>query len=107
MIKRSILNFPWTQHFRFNPDPNWQVNFFTETIMNIINNFIPNKTIQVVPRDPPWIDKSLKIMLNKQNRIYKNYKKHGFKSFTKSLLTNLVKTVNQGFKLQKVITLTN
>ena len=29
MIKRSISNFPWKQHFRFNPHPNWKVNFFT------------------------------------------------------------------------------
>ena len=41
MIKRSISSFPWQQHFRSNPDPNWQVNFFTEIIMNIITNFIP------------------------------------------------------------------
>ena len=79
MIKRCISNFHWEQHFRLNPDPNWQVNFFTDTIMNIMTNFIPNKTIQVVPSDPPWIDQSLKSMLNKQNRMYKNYKKHGFK----------------------------
>ena len=79
MIKRSISNFPWERHFQINADPSWQVNFFTETILNIITNFIPNKIIQVVPGDPPWIDRSLKNMLNKQNRMFKNYKKHGFK----------------------------
>ena len=85
-IKRSICNFPWRQLFQQNCDPNWQVNLFTETILNIMSNFIPNKIIQVVPRDPPWIDKSLKNMLNKQNRMYKNYKKHGFKPCDKILV---------------------
>ena len=51
-----------------------------------MSNFIPNKIIQVVPRDPPWIDKTLKNMLNKQNRMYKNYKKHGFKQCDKILV---------------------
>ena len=54
-----------------------------------MTNFIPNKTIQVVPRDPPWIDKSLRNMLNKQNRMYKNYKKHGFKPCDKILVDTL------------------
>ena len=31
-------------------------------------------------RDPPWIDKHLKTMLNKKNRLYKNFKKHGYKA---------------------------
>ena len=51
-----------------------------------MSNFVPNKIIHVVPSDPPWIDKSLKNMLNKQNRMYKNYKKHGFKPSDKILV---------------------
>ena len=45
-----------------------------------MSNFIPNKLIKVTPRDPPWIDKNLKTMLNRQQRLYKNCKKHGFKN---------------------------
>ena len=51
-----------------------------------MSNFVPNKIIHVVPSDPPWIDKALKNMLNKQNRLYKNYKKHGFKPADKILV---------------------
>ena len=51
-----------------------------------MSNFVPNKIIHVVPRDPPWIDKALKNLLNKQNRLYKNYKKHGFKPSDKILV---------------------
>ena len=44
-----------------------------------MKNFIPNQVKKCVPRDPPWINKSLKTMLKKKNRLYCNYKKHGFK----------------------------
>ena len=33
-----------------------------------------------VPRNPPWINKQLKTTLNKKNRLFKNYKKHGYKA---------------------------
>ena len=78
-IKRSITAFPWERHFQSNPDPNWQVNFFTETILNIMSNFIPNRNIKLTPKDPPWINKTLKNLLNRQNRLFKNFKKHGYR----------------------------
>ena len=34
-----------------------------------MSNFIPNETKRFVPRDPPWIIKSLKAMLNRKNRL--------------------------------------
>ena len=39
-----------------------------------MSNFVPNETKRFVPRDPPWINKPLKRMLNRKNRLYKNYK---------------------------------
>ena len=35
-------------------------------------NFVPNNIIKVVPGDSPWITRSLKNMLNKQNRLFKD-----------------------------------
>ena len=52
-IKRSITSFPWCQYHNINTDPNWQVKAFTDTFLNIMSNFIPNETKQVVPRNPP------------------------------------------------------
>ena len=79
LIRKCISNFPWEQHFSSNPDINWQVNSFTEIILNIMSNFIPNKVIKITPSDPPWISNSLKNMLNRQQRLFKKYKKHGYK----------------------------
>ena len=45
-----------------------------------MSNFIPNEVKKIVPRDPPWITKPLKTLLNKKNRLFKNYKRHGFKA---------------------------
>ena len=44
-----------------------------------MSNFIPNEVKRIVHRDPPWIDKHLKTMLNRKNRLFKNFKRHGYK----------------------------
>ena len=69
-IKRSMTSFPWFQHLNINTDPNWQVKTFTEIFLNIMSNLIPNETKRFVPRDPPWITKPLKTMLNRKNRLF-------------------------------------
>ena len=46
-IRNSISRFPWEDHFRTNPDTNWQAKSFTEIILNIMSNFIPNKVIKL------------------------------------------------------------
>ena len=45
-----------------------------------MSNFIPNKIIKVVPKNPPWTNRDLKTMLNRQQRLYKKYKRHGSKT---------------------------
>ena len=82
-INRSMNSFPWHQHLNTNTDPNWQVKTFTHIFLNIMSNFIPNGIKKFVPRDPPWIFKPLKTMLNRKNRLFKNYKKHGYKAVDK------------------------
>ena len=78
-IKRSMTNFPWLEQLNLNMDTNWQVKTFTEIFLNIMSNYIPNETKRFVPRDPPWITKPIKTMLNRKNRLSKNYKKHRYK----------------------------
>ena len=51
-----------------------------------MGNFIPNKVKRHTPRDPPWIDKNLKNQLRRKNRLYVNYKKHGFRPEDKQRL---------------------
>ena len=82
-------SFPWEQHFSLNDDINWQVKSFTEIVLNIMSNFVPNEVKRVIPRDPPWINKELKAKLNHKNRFYKKYAKGGYKDDDKEQLENL------------------
>ena len=74
-----MKSFPWQQHLSLNNDPNWQVKTFSDALLNIMSNFVPHTKKKCIPRDPPWISKSLKTMLKRKNRLYKNYKKNGYK----------------------------
>ena len=78
-IQRSMENFPWIEHLKINNDFNWQVKTFTEIFLNVMSNLIPNEVKRIIPRNPPWINKQLKTLLNRKNRLFKNYKKHGYK----------------------------
>ena len=44
-----------------------------------MSNFIPNEIKRFVSRDPPWMTKPLKTLFDRKNRLFKNYKKHGYK----------------------------
>ena len=45
-IRRSMVSY-------LNTDPNWQVTTFTDILLNIMTNFIPNENKIFLPRDPP------------------------------------------------------
>ena len=100
-------SFPWRQHLNTNTNPNWQVKTFTDTYLNIMSNFIPNETKRFVPRDPPWITKPLKTMLNRKNRLFKNYKKHGYKAEDKVRLDVLRTECQQAVETSKFSYLMN
>ena len=106
-IQRCFTNFPWVQHFNINPDINWQVKSFTDIFLNIMNNYIPNEVKRFVPRDPPWISKQLKTLLNRKNRFFKNYKKHGYKPDDKIKLETFRKECKEAVERAKTDYLTN
>ena len=41
--------------------------------MNIMQNFVPNETIICDDRDPPWINKEIKQLLEQKNQFYKQF----------------------------------
>ena len=52
LIRRAIDLFGWDKALRFN-DMDKQVAIFSDTLMNIMQNFAPNKTIICDDRDTP------------------------------------------------------
>ena len=67
--KRAIKDFAWENKLSL-IDINDQVVLFNETIVNIMSNFIPNETMTFDDRDPLWINKNIKNMINYKNAIY-------------------------------------
>ena len=61
-----------TGRINFLIDINDQVILFNETIVNIMNNFIPNETMILDDRESPWLNKNMKNMINYKNAIYNN-----------------------------------
>ena len=100
-IKQILL------HFNLNSDVNWQAKTFNEIILDIISNFIPNEVKKIVPRDPPWFTKTLKSMLNRKNRFFKNYKRHGYKEEDKLRLENFRKECKEAVENAKMSYITN
>ena len=72
-----------------------------------MTNFIPNEIKGIVPRDPPWIMKPLKTMLYRKNRLFKNCKKHGYKSKDNVRLDNFRKECQEAVEIAKLNYLTN
>ena len=101
-----MCRFPWVQHLNTNQDPNWQIQTFTKIFMNIMTNFIPNEIKRIVPRDPPWITKPLKTMLNRKNRFFKNYKRRGYKPEDKVRLGNVRTECQEAVEVAKLNYLT-
>ena len=54
-----------------------------------MSNFIPNETISVNPRDPEWLNRDVKKMLKKQNKIHKKFKRNCYKNEDKVVLDRL------------------
>ena len=72
-----------------------------------MSNFIPNETKRFVPRDPPWITKPIKTLLNRKNRLFKNYKKHGYKIEDKDRLDTFRRECHQTVETAKLTYLKN
>ena len=70
-------------------------------------NYNPNETKIIIPRDLPWITKPLKTMLNRKNRFFKNYKRHGYKLEDKVRLDNFRKECQEAFENAKLTYLAN
>ena len=51
---------------------------FNTTLLKMMSNFIPNKFIKVVPKDPPCITNDIKRKIKRQNSMHKIYKRHGY-----------------------------
>ena len=66
LIRRAIDLFDWDKALRIN-DMDKQVAIFSDTLMNIMQIFAPNETIICDDRDPPWMNKEIKQLIEQKN----------------------------------------
>ena len=59
---------------------NNMVHLFNRTIKNILYNFIPHEIMTCDDRDPPWINSSIKLLVQDKNEAYKRLKRSKNKS---------------------------
>ena len=79
LINRAIIDFKWDFHLNKIPNPNCQVKFLNQTILNIITKFVPSSTIHTNIHQPKWITRDIKNLLGKQKKLYTKYRFNGFK----------------------------
>ena len=72
LTRRAIDQFDWLRALS-NVNVDEKVYFFTKTLLNIIQNFIPHETIICDDRDPPWINKEIKKLMIEKNLAFKSY----------------------------------
>ena len=84
-IKAAVLRYPWEISLG-KLNPNRQVDILNETIINIMSNFVPNEVRTVNPREPEWMNTNITNLSRKNNKIFKKYKKNGYKNEDKKLV---------------------
>ena len=73
LIRRAIDQFDWLRDL-FNVNAHDEkVYFFNKTLINIIQNVIPQETIICDDRDLPWINKEIKKLMVEKNLAFKSH----------------------------------
>ena len=52
-----------------------KVNIFNKTVLDILHNFIPHETFLVDDKDPPWLTKTIKNLINKKT-VLKHFRQN-------------------------------
>ena len=73
-IRKAIHGFQWEKSFQ-NMNVNDMVHLFNRTIKNILVNIIPHETIACDDRDPPWINSSIRRLIQDKNEAYQRFKR--------------------------------
>ena len=49
------------------------MDIFNSTIINILSNFIPHEFVVWDDKDPPWLNKKIRALIQEENVAFKNY----------------------------------
>ena len=75
-IRNSINNVDWVNSL--NPlIPSEMVDHLTKTLYAIMSLYIPNETITINDKDPPWLTSELKTAIKRKHRLYRRFIRRG------------------------------
>ena len=77
-MKYAISNFNCSKAFE-NLSVDGKVKHLKETLLNISQNYIPNKKIKCDYRQPPWINNNIKSSSKERSKLIKIYFKNGLR----------------------------
>ena len=106
-----MSEFLWRRCF-VNSDVKEKVHLFNKTIKKIVSNYTPHETTICNDRDPPWIKKNIKNLINDKNHAYKSYPQNENSSstfqnfqFLQSRLNSLIEKSEHKYhaRLSKII----
>ena len=63
-----------------------------------MSNFVPNEEKTISPRDPEWINGNIKKLLKNQNKVFKRYKRNGYKNEDKIVVDRLKAECQEAIK---------
>ena len=100
-IKKAISQFSLENRLASLHNPNEQVHLLNKTILNIMSNFVPNEERKVRPVDPPCLSDDIRRRLRKHNKIYKKFKRDGFKDEEKAKIEQSKSKINNAIQTAK------
>ena len=60
-----------------------------------MSNFVPNEEVIVRPRDPEWFTNDIKKLLRNQHKVFKRYKRNGYKAEDRVVVDRLRKELRE------------
>ena len=105
-INESLSQVNWDRHLN-HKDPNEQITFLNDCIINVFNNYCPNKIITCHDKEPPWMTDGIKKLLNEKESVYKQYVMNGFQNEDKINLKKKQKECSLAITAAKELYLIN
>ena len=105
-IHESLSQINWNRHLN-NKDPNEQIRFLNDCIINTFSNYCPNKVITCHDKDAPWMNDSIRKLLKEKESIYKSYVKNGYKYEDSTRLKSKQKECSEQISMTKQSFLAN
>ena len=96
-LNDALLNAPWDVGFHIFNDINDIAMYWSNVLMQVASDFIPNRVVTVHPKEKPWVNTDLKKMIRRRNLRWKRYKRSGSADHytTFKLLRNRVVSLNR------------